>query len=209
MRASAGRWWLLACLVVCITAAALLLAPGEAPRDDIETAPEPDDQPDLYMENAVIRQFRDDGSLTYRLSAAEIRHYERDQLTRLTEPRLTLLSPDRPPWEVQASSGYLRRQTIEGAEQEVVFLRENVVLEQRTVGGELVRLTTASLYLYPDREYAETEHDVIIDADVGRTLAVGLEGDLQRGLLKLLSVPDRPVHTILLPDQFKSGGLDD
>ena len=64
-------------------------------------------------------------------------------------------------------------------------------------------MRTPALYLYPDRQYAETDQDVIIDTDVGRTKAVGLQGDLQQGLLNLFSSADQRVHTIVLLGQFK------
>jgi lipopolysaccharide export system protein LptC len=66
-----------------------------------------------------------------------------------------------------------------------------------------VKLTTDALYVYPDRRYAETDRPVMIDTNSGRTTAVGLKGDLSRGLLQLFSAADAKVHTIVLPDQFK------
>jgi len=162
------------------------------------------DAPDLVMTGAEIHQYRESGSLHYLLNAQEIRYFERDELTRLTAPNLILYATDKEPWQVTAEFGYLRRaSTGSGEEEEVVFLRKNVNLQQRGKDGNYVSLSAPSLYLYPGREYAETEHDVIIDSRIGRTLAVGLQGDLRGGLLRLFSQENRPVHTILLPDQFK------
>jgi lipopolysaccharide export system protein LptC len=162
------------------------------------------DEPDLYIKDATITQFRPNGQIKYRLLSPHIRHFERNDLTRLTAPRLTLHNNANPPWEIESETGYIRRRAGNpGPPEEVVFLRRDVVLEQRYDDGRRVHLETPSLYIYPDRSYAETEQNVMIDTDVGRTTAVGLQGDLQRGLLNLSSSAQQRVHTIVLPGQFK------
>ncbi len=161
------------------------------------------DAPDLVMTGAEIHQYREGGSLHYLLNAQEIRYFKRDELTRLTAPNLILYATGEEPWQVTAAFGYLRLASTGSGEEEVVFLRKEVNLQQRGKDGDYVSLSAPSLYLYPEREYAETEHDVIIDSRIGRTLAVGLQGDLRGGLLRLFSQEKKPVHTILLPDQFK------
>ncbi len=162
------------------------------------------DEPDLYIEGAVITQFRKDGLIKYRLASREIRHFERDKLTRLQTPELDLYNVDTPPWHITSIRGYIReRPLLSGDVEEVVFLRESVTVRQQFTDGRYLSLHSPSLYLYPDRQYAETDQDVMIDTEVGRTLAVGLEAYLERGLLKLSSTAEQRVHTIVLPGQFK------
>ena len=76
-------------------------------------------------------------------------------------------------------------------------------MAQQFPDGRSFELRTPSITLYPDREYAETDQDVMITTHAGRTTAVGLQGNLNQGLLQLSSNDERRVHTILLPDQFK------
>jgi lipopolysaccharide export system protein LptC len=162
------------------------------------------DAPDLYMEDAAITQYGRDGSVQYRLDSATIRHFDVENLTRLESPVFELFRTGGLPWHVRSTHGYIRyRSQTPPPQEEVVFLRENVLLEQRSLDGEFVKLTTDALYVYPDRRYAETDRPVMIDTNSGRTTAVGLQGDLGRGLLKLFSAADTKVHTIVLPDQFK------
>ena len=160
-------------------------------------------EPDLYMRDAVITQFADTGNMKYQLASKQLRHFETDQLTRLAAPDLLLYNPTQPPWEISSDHGYIRQAKPTQSSTEVVFLRENVELRQNYGDGRHIRLRSPALYLYPDRQYAETDQDVIIDTDVGRTKAVGLKGDLQRGLLNLFSSSRQRVHTIVLPSQFK------
>ena len=193
---------------VLIAGIVLLSDPFAPERAPTELPDELADEPDLYMEDAIITQYQPSGKVKYKLACETIRHFDRDNLTRLAAPRLTLHNETQPPWQIDSDHGYIRRLgggngAPNGGPEEVVYLREDVVLEQRYADGRHLRLESPSLYIFPDREYAETEQNVMIDTDVGRTTAVGLRGDLQRGLLKLSSSPQQRVHTIVLPAQFK------
>jgi LPS export ABC transporter protein LptC len=120
----------------------------------------------------------------------------------MTQPDLTLYDRDRTAWQVSAASGSLHGEVVGGSGEAEVRLQDDVLL-QPLDGPRRGRLTTRALSLYPDRQYAATVLPVMIDGEGGRTAAAGLEGDLQGGVLKLLSSADQPVETTLLPGQFK------
>ncbi len=162
----------------------------------------PGGEPDFFMEGATVDQYRPDGTLEYRLTSDDIRHFSEQALTRLQRPALTLYRPGGRPWNARALEGDLRRPP-RGAPEEELELRDDVVLEQNRGDGAFLRLTTSRLKIYPGRQYAESDRDVMIDSHVGRTTATGLEGDLQLGLLTFLSSGSEPVHTVLQPQQFK------
>jgi len=191
--------------LIAVGAAILISEPfSSTPPAPVDLPPELADEPDLYMKDAVITQYQPSGGMKYELHSTRIRHFERDNLTRLLQPILTLHNTTAPPWKITAEHGYIKHAAAAGsAGEEVVFLRNSVALEQRYSDGRRVRVESPSLYIYPDREYAETEQAVMIDTDVGRTTAVGLRGDLQRGLLELSTSAQQRVHTIVLPGQFK------
>jgi LPS export ABC transporter protein LptC len=201
----ATRWWAGAVTTAALVVAALLLVEPFAPTPEpLELPAELLGEPDLYMEDAIITQYQPDGTMKYQLASHQIRHFERDNLTRLTAPRLTLHSQTQPPWTVESDHGYVRRRTNHlGDSEETVFLRRNVKLEQRYDDGRHLRLESPSLYIFPDAQYAETDQNVIVDSDISRTMGVGLQGNLQHGVLKLFSSEQQRVHTIVLPEQFK------
>jgi len=162
------------------------------------------DAPDLHMVDATILQYGEDGNLSYRLAAKTIRHFEADGLTRLNSADLLVQNSDEPPWRIAAEEGEIRITPAgEQHAEEVVLLRENVRMEQKYPDGRFVRVETPSIDYYPDRQYAETSRNVMIDTDVGRTMAVGLQGELRRGLLNLFSSDTERVHTIVLRRQFR------
>ena len=182
------------------------------------------DEPDLYVNDAVIHQFRATGARKYMLHASVIKHFNTSELTRLEQPDLllepsaqpnaknesagaeTTLDSKRPgstPWRATSDFGYVRKRPgSDGVIEEVVFLRQNVELSQTQEPRRYLSMKTRALYLYPDREYVETDESVTIDTHTGRTKAETLRGDLQTGVLHLTGETTQ-VQTIVLPFQFK------
>ncbi len=201
--ARVNRLWLLGALALSIIAAGVMFLdrspkPG---RIGFPTTGLPD-EPDVYIEGATLRQFDPQGTIQYRLTSDEIRYFERDGLAQMVAPNLIFYDKERHAWRVQAAEGTIHARNTTGNQEEFVELRDDVVLQQADRTDRL-RLTTSALTLFPDRQYARTDQAVIIDSEVGRTAAAGLEGDLEGGVLKLYSSAERPVQTILLPEHFK------
>lgn len=169
------------------------LAPGKLP-------PELAGEPDLYMERAGITQFQDDGSIGYRLAVREARHFEGQGFTQLLEPDLELHNATEPPWRITSKRGEIQA-TASG---EQVRLRDSVLVRHEDSGSGHMTIRCEALDIYPERKYAETEGDVMIDTDVGRTAARGLQADLARGTMRLSFGTDAAVHTIVEPEQFRS-----
>jgi lipopolysaccharide export system protein LptC len=196
-----NRWpWLLV-LFGCL---ALFIALGDWRHVDIASEqPVAAGEPDLLMEQATITQYGDDGSVSYRLLSSEVRHYQAEQITHLAAPSLTLNRAPQPPWFARSDEGLVHDTTTPGdSATEVILLRDDVHLEQREPNK--IEITSPSLNVYPDRQFAETDQPVMIDTTAGRSYAVGLSGDLNTGLFKLSSIESQRVHTIVLPGQFKS-----
>jgi LPS export ABC transporter protein LptC len=191
-----------ATLLLTIAGAVLLTEPFE---QSLDTPPpvEPEN-PDLKLEDAIITQFRDTGMLKYRLISPSISHFRSRAVTLLAKPDLSLHSEPDPPWRMTAARGTITNlEALEGRLEESVELEQDVRMSQKYPDGRAFELRTPSVTVYPDRQYARTSRNVMITTHAGRTHAVGLQGDLNRGLLQLFSDDDQRVHTILLPDQFK------
>ncbi len=219
-------------LAVGLLLLAFYLAPwrGAVPPEGLP--PELEGEPDLYMENAVISQFQDDGTLQYRLTAQQVRAFDAHRHAELINPNLSLHSPAAPPWQVSARRGTLhgwrdgaaaldslqcseppmpKRQPVRheaganclpAAHDAVLMLSGDVVLSQNDPELGFARMRTAELRVRPGPRYAETERDVMIETEAGRTVAQGLKADLQRRILNLQADADGPVHTIVLPERI-------
>ena len=128
------------------------------------------------------------GSLRYLLRSPLIEHFQQQALTRLSEPDLEPHDAPDPPRRITARRGVIRNasETRRNGDEEVE-LQENVHMRQTYDDGRRYHLRTPSITIYPQREYAETDQNVMITTHAGRTKAVGLEGSLDKGLLKMFS----------------------
>lgn len=165
--------------------------------------------PDLYMLNASIKQFDENGALQRTLSAGRFTHFPLTDLTTLQAPSIVLaigapsteevVSDDSKSerWEISAKAGRLIPATP--YRDEIVELWDNV-LAARVSGDEFINIQTSSLTVYPDREYVETDQKVFIDNQSGRTTAAGMKAYLDSNRFMFFSKPDDRVTTIFLPE---------
>ncbi len=169
--------------------------PGKLP-------PELADEPDLYIEEARVTQFQDDGTVQYRLAARQIRYFQDRRFTQLLSPDLELHDGSEPPWRLKSERGEIHG-SADAPGGERVLLRQSVVVQHDEPGQGPMTIRCEALDIYPERRYAETEGDVMIVTDIGRTAARGLHADLTRGWMRLSSDTDAAVHTIVPREQFR------
>lgn len=169
--------------------------------------PDKSAEPDLRLGGATITEFDETGNLKYRLRANEMSRYEATTETSLTNPTLLIHSADGAPWKVESRTGKISEAVgPAGDVEQVVLLREDVVLRQldKLSSHEVLVIRSAAIDLFPARQFAKSLASVMIDSDVGRTQAASMQGDLKTGQLHLASDAAQPVHSIVLPTQFKS-----
>ena len=164
--------------------------------------PELADEPDIYIEDAAITKFAADGGIRYRLWSERIKQFEGPSVTYFENPAIQLHQKSGSPWLANASRGELRqRPTDDGAREEHLRLSDDVALTRRYDDGRRFALTTAALDVYPARQYAETDQAVMIETSGSKTTAAGFKTDMERGWMKLLSIPGRQVHGVIEPDR--------
>ncbi len=175
--------------IICALIGGYLALSDSSPQDflDTETANNKNRYPQAILGNPRINQYNTDGSLRYHFQAEEMRHFQPNarrqtarDYTQITQPRLTIHQDQQAPWQLQAKQGHA------SAKGETLLLRERVIARQE---GELgaTSLHSSKLILKPDRQYAETDKPVIIRTPDSHTQAIGLQADLQRKKITLLS----------------------
>lgn len=163
--------------------------------------PELADEPDVYIEDAAITKFAADGGVRYRLWADRIKQFDERSVTYFDNPVIRLSQQVGPPWQARAARGEIRQRPVDGGtEEEHLYLAQSVKLTRQYGEGRRFALTTAALDVYPERQYAATDQAVMIETSGGKTTASGFEADMERGWMKLLSVPGRQVHGVIEPD---------
>lgn len=136
---------------------------------------------DFYVENAKTLQYQADGKLHYEMTAAKVEHLKASDITLLTLPDLHLYRGSEYPWHVTSARG-----EVAPAGKEVELI-DQVRVERTDAKGRPTLLTTSRLTLFPEKEYAQTEQAVRIDAANGVTTAQGMKAYLNDGRMLLLS----------------------
>ena len=161
---------------------------------------EPDNEPDLYMLNASVEQFDDDGSLQHQINAQRLTHFPLTDLTIMKSPTMALgHTQGREPWGITAQEGRI----IPRSEyrEEIVEFWNNVHAKRTAAQGRFISIQTESLTIYPERDYLETDARVSITNETGRTTAPGMKAFLDVERFMFLSTRRERVITTFLPNQ--------
>ena len=149
--------------------------------DEILTDTTADTSIDFFVVNPQTQQFKDDGNLSYRITANKLEHLQATDITLLDQPDLLLYRADEPPWHVQSKFG----EVSPAGEQ--VELIDDVRVQRTDAKNRKTLLTSSRMTVFPDKEYAETSQAVKIEAANGVTTATGMKAYLNEGRMLLLS----------------------
>jgi len=159
----------------------------------------PGNEPDLYMLNATINQFDEEGELQHQIAANRFTHFPLTDLTTMKSPAIALgRRRDSAPWEITSNEGRILPSS--DYREEIVELWSNVLASKSDSGSEFINIQTNSLSVYPERDYAETDETVFIDNQSGRTTAAGMKAFLDTGKFMFYSTPTHRVTTVFLPN---------
>lgn len=139
------------------------------------------DQIDFYVTNAQTFQFQADGSLHYEMTAERLEHDKNTDISYLTTPLMDIYRGTDLPWKVKS----LRAEVSPGGVE--VELIDEVKINRTDAKGRPTILTTTRLTVFPDKQYAQTQQAVRIEAANGITTAQGMKAYLNDGRMHLLS----------------------
>lgn len=116
-------------------------------------------RPDAWARDLDVTEMDDLGKPRYNLKADKMVHFDDDESTVLTEPRLTVFNHDRPPWHVDSTVGWV------SADRTLVLLTGEVIINREGKGRlRPLRAVTSELRVKPQENYAETDRHVRIDS---------------------------------------------
>jgi LPS export ABC transporter protein LptC len=142
-------------------------------------------QIDFFMENFRIRQYDQQGRLSYIFNGRQLNHFPEDGRAEISSPDLELNSTEGH-WTVRADRAIASSGTNRKTDEEIRFLG-NVRMEQ--AGSLLIR--GEALLLKPATEYMESVEPVVITGISGNIQASSLKVDLQTGIHTLTGVKGR------------------
>ncbi|OGO93076.1 MAG: LPS export ABC transporter periplasmic protein LptC [Coxiella sp. RIFCSPHIGHO2_12_FULL_44_14] len=139
-------------------------------------------QPNLIIFNSVTYTYNKQGLLKSQTNAVKTVHYEYQNKTVLTEPRMVAYTENRIPWQIRADQG----QMVDGSS--IIYLEGNVVLHQpEAPTSPETTITTSALTYYPNRSFAESKQEVTIQRPGTTIVAHGMTADLKNGLVNTQS----------------------
>lgn len=190
-----SRAIILSCIIITVALATNWFLDENNPLPDVEDLTRND--ADLYMLDATIKQYSDDGKLHHELSAERFTHFPLTDWTTLVTPNIILFSDDAIPWAITARQG--RMITDSSFREEVVELWGDVLAVKQNPDGSFINIQSEELTVYPERDYAETDKNVYIDDNSGRTTAAAMQANFVEGKFSFSSGSSERVHTIFLP----------
>ncbi len=138
-------------------------------------------EPDLYMLNASISQYDQQGRLQHSVNAARFTRFPLTEVTAMISPSIHFGQDDddTKPWQVTSEEGRLL--SASSFREEVVELWDQVVAARMQTDDQFFRIATESLTVYPQRHYLETDRLVTITSENARTSAAGMQAFLDEG----------------------------
>lgn len=136
---------------------------------------------DFFVINARAVQYQSNGKPQYEMTAEKLEHLQASDVTLLSKPDLVFFRPPATPWQARSEHGEMSPQ---GEEIELV---EAVQIERPDGRRRPSILSTSRLSVFPEREYAQTQQAVMIEAANGVTTATGMKAYLNDGRIHLLS----------------------
>jgi LPS export ABC transporter protein LptC len=134
-----------------------------------------------YLDQAELTGSGPDGSTLYRVRTNRASHVVDDDSIAMQDVEM-IYTPDSPQgWTLRAARGRIP------ASADVIELAGNVMVQSGEQNEAVTTITTVQLDVSPASRQARTEEPVVVDYDGQIVNAVGMEADLKRNRIKLLS----------------------
>jgi len=133
---------------------------------------------EFFITQPKSKSFREDGSLHYEFESESMEYFQASDTTKMKLPKMVIYTSQGDPWHARANTATIL------PENEGILLRGEVYINQ---DSQRLNIRTEELLIMPDKEYAETQHHVIIQNLSGITTGTGMKADLIRQNLKLLA----------------------
>jgi len=171
-----------------IILAAIILIPillywgfGHTPQESaVKTSPL-SEKMDYFVDQANIREWKENGKLTRELLSERVEHNPTLELNHLTKPKNISYRDDGSQIIVTSLEG----QTLDNNSR--TDLAGGVIVHDNPSSEKGAVLTTEQISIYPQQDYAKTEHPVKISTSTGHIEGVGMDVNFNKRVLNLHS----------------------
>jgi lipopolysaccharide export system protein LptC len=138
--------------------------------------------PDAVMEGVTAIFIDKQGKPTMRVETPKLVHFNENNATDFTDPKLTLYRKSPEPWYVTAKNA----RAIDGIEH-VNFEHDVVIHHAADLHNPATVIKTDTLTVFPDKQIAETSDPITLVQPSVVVKATGMHADMMTGDIKLLS----------------------
>jgi lipopolysaccharide export system protein LptC len=137
---------------------------------------------DYVIDNLTSTTLDELGQPHQTLAAEKMWHYPDDDTTHLQMPHLTSFFSDGPPSHITAQTG-----TLDNKNDDIYLYNDVKVVRPSRDNMSEQQFETDYLHVAPDRDWADTDHPVLMLSKKNKISAVGMELDNRLRTVKLLS----------------------
>ena len=145
---------------------------------------------DSYMLNISMLEFNKEGTLASKIEAANTSYFKTNNRLKFTKPKFThyQTKDSIKPWHLKAAKG---ETTNDGKS---ILFKEDVYAWKDLTNGGKSEFRTEELILHPSKHTIETDHKVRVISPNGESVGVGMKGNLNTEVFKLLSEVQGVIH---------------
>lgn len=140
------------------------------------------EQADASMEEVDATIYNKLGKPSLRVISPKMVHYPKNDMTRITTPKITIFREPTTVWNIDANYA----EAMDGLDK-IIFHDNVIVKHQDDPALPVTTLYTASLTVFPEKQTAETIEAVSIQHPTAKIYAIGMLADMNEGTVKFLS----------------------
>ena len=188
--------WVYICVVGVLAVGFVYLLSSDEPPALMQFPQALSDEPDALIEGFELSQFDPQGKQLYRIAAARASYFERQGRTDIRDVSVWVYATGSVAWQLRADEGIFQ----EHMPDPLLSLRGNVQLASSADGDEPIKFETASLEIYPRRQFVESLSRVIVENDGSKIYADRFEADLATREISFSGETGSQVELVLQTD---------
>ena len=137
-------------------------------------------KPDYLLYDVTQVSFNEDGQISGKLKAQQLKHFNDSHLTTFVMPKYTFYSQKSDSiWLLTASTGKLNNKS------DILKLHQNVHIQSLVHAGLIKSLTTDNIDVHLNTDMLYSDDEVTIKGELFTTKGIGMIGNLTKELLEI------------------------
>lgn len=151
-------------------------------RDAKSTTTKQPNAVNAFMTNPVYIEYNKQGQIHSKLNAKKMQHYEKDDTSIFTKPRVLIYTDDHIPWYIRSHYG----KSMHGTKEVLLYDRVKLFQPQQT-NHPKTTIITSDLMIHPDKSLATTNKKVTVKQPGTVIKGKGIRANFKKSIFRLIS----------------------